>query len=260
MKCVVTILVFAASMWQSASVGAQDLQTQALRCLPSVVLVQIGEVDGTGFVISHEPDIIATNAHVAMQATQPADIQVRLNESGAPLKVKAIHIHTGYDTKRTSKESHGPDVALLELEPGATALGPPLPLLASPELVDIRGMELVLIGYPTYATMTGERDTPEAAIRYGTVQRLIDYDGTTTSPLHERPLIEHFPDVVSGESGSPLIDLKSGAVVGIHVGTRRFFRKGTTEVLAAVPLAVHVDVLWEVLAQSKLPHNVSATH
>lgn len=246
------LVLFVLMCGGSSAAVSQDLYKQAARNMSSVVLIQIGPTDGTGFVISHDPPLIATNAHVAMQGKQPSDITVRLNESGTPLKVQAIHLHKGYDTKRSSKETYGPDVALLELEAGTTGLGPPLPLLSATSPTDIRGREVVLIGYPVYATFTGERDSAEAAVRYGTVQRLIDYDGGTSSSLAKRPLMEHFPAVTPGESGSPLISLDTGVVIGIHNGTKTFRRKGTTEVLATVPVAVHTRILWEVIEQANL--------
>lgn len=239
---------------------AGEIQQLMKRCSASVVLISIGETDATGFLICREPPLIACAAHTAVLAKKPEDVIVRVNESGAPMQVKAVHMHPGYQEDKERKTAYGPDAAILHLQTIDAGLGSPF-ILAKPKSGDLRGIEVISLGFPAHATLSrgAERESPEATIRRGLVQRLVDYDALTNLPVEQRPIIEHDFVTEKGESGSPLINVSSREVVAIHVRSQRFLKKGTQEVVSIVPVAVRVDVLWELLEQAGFSAAVELT-
>lgn len=224
------------------------IQALAARSRPAIMVVAIGEYDATGFLIARDPPLVATVAHAATLATKPEDMIIRLNETGNPVAVQAIHIHPAYHQQATPKDPYSPDLAILELAATDKELGQPLVLAFPNYTADLRGLEVISLGFPTYATLTGERESAESIIQQGVVQRMIDFDGnTTTLPPTQRPMFEHSFATSPGESGAPVLDVSSGTVIAIHHGTRRVYKSGTRELQAVIPVALRVDLLWELI-------------
>lgn len=232
---------------------AADAQAVAARVQSAMVVVVVGEADATGFLISRDPPLIATNAHVATLAAKPEEIIVRANVTGTVGKVKAIHIHKDFKQDQGKKNPYSPDLAILELEDTHPDLGAPLVLAPPKHGEDLRGCEIIYLGFPNYVTPTGERESAEAVIRRGLVQRMVDLDGsTTTTPIVQRRMLEHDLGVLPGESGGPILSVSSGSVIAVHHGTRRFYKKGTRDLIVAISVAMHADLLWEVAEQAGL--------
>lgn len=176
---------------------------------------------GTGWVI--DDGVIVTNRHVAETFAAYRDEEFRfltgfdrknpigvnmdfLEEVGnprqQPLKVSRVL----YIAKETEA-----DVAFLELEP-ATRSSNPKPVRLSGELTPVDTM-IAVAGYPA-------RDgrIPDAALMdriYGKV-----YDKKRLAPGYvtgfERATLVHDCTTLGGNSGSPLIDLATGEMCGLH--------------------------------------------
>lgn len=253
MVCALTVVAAA-----ETSLFAGDVQTIAARGQKALFLISAGKGDGTGFLISRDPPLVVTVGHLVSKVEKPEEIVVRTNETETLRKVRALHIHKGFKEDGGGKNPYSPDLALLELETAKDALGPPLMLAREKPGEDLRGAAIVSMGFPNYTLYGKERESPEAVTRRGIVRRLQDYDGSTTSPLLKRPMFEHDLDVLVGESGSPMMLATSGTVIGIQVGTRRFTKKDTKELIVALSVGVHVRELWVLLDQVGMTKVVSA--
>ena len=128
------------------------------------------------------------------------------------------------------------DLALLRIE-GASRDGRPLPdplAVAASAPRDLLGREVYLVGYPM---SDPDRNEPEAIQRIFRdvfdVKRL--QPGRTIGYSTALSAIEHDCSTLGGNSGSPLVDLETNLVIGLHFG-------GTYEVgNYAVPLWMLVD-------------------
>lgn len=101
------------------------------------------------------------------------------------------------------------DLALLRLAPA----GPPAPALALGDCAP--GDRVAAIGFPSAGL--AHYDPAEVVRLFGErldVKRLAP--GTITATNGER--IDHDCTTLGGSSGSPLVDLATGAVVGVHYG------------------------------------------
>ena len=111
------------------------------------------------------------------------------------------------------------DLALLRVEPTSRD-GRPLPeplALAGAAPGHLLGREVYLVGYP----MADETRNEPAAIRrifasVFDVKRL--QPGRTVGYAPARSAIEHDCSTLGGNSGSPLVDLESNLVIGLHFG------------------------------------------
>lgn len=249
-------IVFAGFMFgfDSGRLRAEDRETMLARLHSSVVMVVVGKDEFSGFIIARDPPLVATVAHMAIKMEKPEDVIVRANETGMEARVKAVHVHKGYKKDRTSKDPYGPDVAILELEGESPDLGSALSLAPPNTDADLRGLEIVLLGFPFYSTLLNERESPAAVFRRGSVQRMLDDDAahTTIMPLTKRPMFQHDLSCLPGESGAPIVSVLSGAVVGVQNGDRKWKKTSTGEMLASYSVAVHADKLWEVAEQANL--------
>jgi hypothetical protein len=128
------------------------------------------------------------------------------------------------------------DLALLRIE-SASRDGRPLPeplSVAASAPPSLLGREVYLIGYPM---SDPTRNEPEAIARIFRdvfdVKRL--QPGRTVGYSTARSALEHDCSTLGGNSGSPLVDLETNLVIGLHFG-------GTYEVgNYAVPLWTLVD-------------------
>lgn len=187
---------------------------------------------GTGWVIGAEgPDrIIATNRHVAkLVARRLADGRglflrdpIHGKRYGAKLDFEE---EVGSDPDKAKPfrvtevvylaDDSSPDVALLRIT--GAELPDPLPLSERAAQLDER---VCLIGYPAYDS----RNDADAQARY--FKGLFDVKrfapGFVTQALDgaEDSLLQHDCTSLGGNSGSPLISLETGEVVGLHFAGR----------------------------------------
>lgn len=177
---------------------------------------------GTGFVVG--PDLVATNCHVAkviatgdgvsglaLKGRPCINFRARPSDPARRCRiVRPLLIHPYWD------------FALFETEPlpaGVSAL-----TLATTPAESAAGRPVVVIGYPD----DPGQDVPDLVkqevfggvfgvkrVQPGLLRALAprsDNRGITTSTL------EHSASTSVGNSGSPVLDLESGLVVGIHFG------------------------------------------
>lgn len=196
---------------------------------------------GTGFLVA--PDVMMTNRHVAAEfARRDGESWAfrggrscafdLLEEAGNPADAtfgvtEVIGIHDRDDV----------DLALLRVSPttddGAGALPSPLPLMASrPD--EVEGRPVYVVGYPAW---DGRRNEPEPMRRIFmdlyNVKRL--QPGVTTRAVAPTAVLGHDCSTLGGNSGSPVIDLATHRVIGLHFGGR--YGVGNT----AVPMWRLVD-------------------
>ncbi len=183
---------------------------------------------GTGWVIDSRPtgDIIITNRHVAkLVAQRAADGSgvFMLSPAGVPNGIRVdFREEAGSganDVSHTVKivaieylaDDLAADCALLRVATDAPVKPSPLQLAAADGAVD----ELVtLIGYPARDSRN-DADAQEKYFReLYDVKRLAP--GRITQALSGETLLMHDCTSLGGNSGSPLISLESGKVVGLH--------------------------------------------
>jgi Trypsin-like peptidase domain len=175
---------------------------------------------GTGFLVAR--DVVMTNRHVALEFTAPrgdgrwgvtpgirARIDFREEFQGmrsSEFRIKGlIGIHGRYD------------MALFRLEP-ASGLPEPLPLSSGPGPVEkLPGRNVYVVGYPAW---DGRRNDPEPMQRLFAnvynVKRL--QPGGFMRYLTGQNLFTHDCSTLGGNSGSPVIDLESHRIIGLHYG------------------------------------------
>jgi len=176
---------------------------------------------GTGWLAGK--DTIITNRHVAVEFSRPgndntwtfrAPLTASLNlraelNSEAPLTFKVISI-VGIH------ENH--DLAVLRVEQvsGPDALPDPLPVARQPPAT-LKGSKVYVIGYPAW---DGRRNDPEPMKRIFAdiynVKRL--QPGEVTGEALAAFEFHHDCSTLGGNSGSPVVDLETHRVLGLHFG------------------------------------------
>jgi hypothetical protein len=178
---------------------------------------------GTAFLVA--PGTLMTNRHVAREfcardgdswrfrpgLTTRVDF-LRELDSGAALEfeiTEALGIH----------ERH--DLALLRVEEASSdgqALPEPLAVAAT-EPSDLFGRDVYVVGYPA---LDSRRNEPEPIRRIFAdvynVKRL--QPGKAVAYSTEYSAIQHDCSTLGGNSGSPVVELESNQVIGLHFGGR----------------------------------------
>jgi len=175
---------------------------------------------GTGFLVSH--DVVMTNEHVAREfsrqnnekwvftAGRGSSVDFK-EEFGSTAKlmfkvVEIIGIHDRFD------------LALLRVEPTSHdgKLPTPLEVSAVPPAA-LKGMQVYAIGYPAW---DGRRNDPEPMrkifLDIYNVKRL--QPGEIISATVSDSEIHHDCSTLGGNSGSPVFELATHRVVGLHFG------------------------------------------
>lgn len=177
---------------------------------------------GTGFLVAK--DVLMTNRHVAVEFTSPrgdgrwgitprmrARVDFREEHRGmrsSEFRIKGlIGIHGKYD------------MALFRMEPDKN-LPEPLPLSGGPGAVEeLPGRNVYVVGYPAW---DGRRNDPEPMQRLFAniynVKRL--QPGNFMRYLTGQSLFTHDCTTLGGNSGSPVTDLDSHRIIGLHFGGR----------------------------------------
>jgi V8-like Glu-specific endopeptidase len=213
---------------------AQWAELKPLRSNIQSVIQRVGRIEvannpnfdwlGTGFLAG--ADTVITNRHVAQefaQSTTPGKWTFRApmtagidfkSEFGSTDALEfslqeIIGIHDTHDMAvlRVAKTS------------GATALADPLPVAAKAPGNALVGRKVYVIGYPAW---DGRRNDPEPMRRIFSeiynVKRLQpgEISGATVQAFE----IFHDCSTLGGNSGSPVIDLETHRVLGLHFGGR----------------------------------------
>lgn len=175
---------------------------------------------GTGFLVS--PDVLMTNRHVAMEFTAPRGNGRWGVAPGMRARVDFREEHLGMQSSEVRIKGligiHGKyDMALFRLEKGS-GVPDPLPLSSGPGPVEqLPGRQLYVVGYPAW---DGRRNDPEPMQRLFAniynVKRL--QPGNFMRYLTGNNLFTHDCSTMGGNSGSPVMDLDSHRIIGLHFG------------------------------------------
>ncbi len=198
-------------------------------------ITRVGRVDvtghpdldwiGTGFLVA--ADVVMTNRHVAVEFSRrdgdhwtfrsgrSARIDLLEELGGSPALEFAVTEVIGVH------EDEDVDLALLRVEAtgsGDASLPQPLQIAAvAPDAVV--GRPVYAIGYPAW---DGRRNEPEPMRRIFmdvyNVKRL--QPGVTVESQTPQTVLRHDCSTLGGNSGSPVFDLASHTVVGLHFGGR----------------------------------------
>lgn len=273
---IIGVLLLGLALVAAAPAHAGDeIKQVASQSRSAVVMIQVKPTTiATGFLICEDPALVACVGHTAVNAEKPEDITVRVNETGTAIAVQRIYIHQDYrpNGHPERKTPYVPDWAILELANLDPGLGSPLTLSDPASEEDLRGCQVISFGFPPHTTFTqeGERESAEAMLRRGMIQRMVDYTSRTESVLIERPIVEYDLRMEDGDSGAPVINIATGRVVAIHSQSRQFPRKLTDEekareaagekvertIVAVVPMGVRTNALWELLEQIGLADRI----
>jgi hypothetical protein len=183
------------------------------------------ELDWVGTASLVAPGTLMTNRHVAAEFCSRQGDRWTFRQGMAP------RIDFLSELGRTSSlefeiteaiglhERH--DVALLRVEatsPDGKALPEPLALAAS-EPPDLFDRDVYVVGYPAW---DGRRNEPEPIRRIFmdvyNVKRLQPGKAVGYSTMYSA--IEHDCSTLGGNSGSPVVDLETHQVIGLHFGGR----------------------------------------
>ncbi len=220
--------------------------------------------NGTAFVISKKHRLAATAAHVADLYQGPGTMYAVINGTDVAYRVARVWYHPSLrrriDEGLTVRSADpvdgpvdvpGPDVALLQLEPGL-----PLPeewSLSGPDLLKgIKDQPIALLGYPGYGQWPTRGHPAIATIHPGVVK--VEEPFSLEEGVHDtrKQVIEHTAATPEGSSGSPVFS-DDGRVVGIHNILKLRKPGGVGE----AGMSVRVDALWELLVYHKLDHLIS---
>ncbi|MFC7053081.1 DNA/RNA non-specific endonuclease [Hansschlegelia quercus] len=180
---------------------------------------------GTGFVVGDE--LLMTNRHVAEIFTSGLGLSA--------LKFRPGH-HAGIDFKKESEDDPDEllrvadvvlihpywDMALLRVS-GLRRASAPLKLsVAHPD--DLRRKEVAVIGYPAFDPRNSASVQDRVFGGVYNVKRLqpgtVQDSQTVTSFDHNVLAMTHDSSTLGGNSGSAVIDIANGHVVGLHFGGR----------------------------------------
>lgn len=178
---------------------------------------------GTGWLIAE--NLIITNRHVAeLFALKTANaVVISRNSLGTTIEV-SIDFNAEYQTNKTSIEAtveevvymadQGyPDIAILKLSAGARMLEP-IPISSS-DLV--ANTELAIIGYPAYDPYRNPLKPAEVSRIFGDIfeyKRLSP--GLLLNEVVHPGVFSHDASTLGGNSGSVVLDIKTGQAVGLH--------------------------------------------
>ena len=187
-------------------------------------------LNGTGFVVAQ--GVIATNCHVLREIAQqsaggawalkPGLLEIDFSDSSMhePVHEYTIQSIAGYP------ESQFLDVALLRVAPTSKTGGRPLPgpLPVTRTIIQRQWQTdqllIDVIGYPDLDNLVGDQMTQNMFRRVresGDYAKLLSPGAVTGVDTHGRlDFLNHVASTHPGESGAPVVDRETGAVVGIH--------------------------------------------
>lgn len=211
-------------IWRQPLEDARELLRDASRSVGRIDLRNHEDFDwvGTGWLI--DPGIMVTNRHVATTFVEGAPLAFRTGPLGRVDASIDFLREFGNDARRTFrivKPLHvespgGPDLAFFEVELTSASGELTSPIDVAPELRD-EATSAVVIGYPAF-----DSRIPDHAL----MQRIYGdrYDKKRLAPGEvtrvEAGQILHNCTTLGGNSGSVVLDLKSGRALGLHFSGR----------------------------------------
>jgi endonuclease G, mitochondrial len=216
-----TFEIPASDVWANRLTSSKELIDAAIASVGRIEVKNHPDYEwiGTGWFVAE--NIVATNRHVAQLFAYGSngDFTFRRNSDNREM-VARIDMREEYlqpdeieiNVRRVlyMEAEDGPDLALLEV---ATAGNQPQPIQLAEGVSN--DADVAIIGYPA---RDGRRNDPE-------VMRSVFNDIYEVKRLQPGRVIsangarvKHDCSTLGGNSGSPLIDLQTGAAVGLHFG------------------------------------------
>jgi hypothetical protein len=219
----------------AAKTIVQSLTTALPKLEPLIPLVGRIDVDnypialpylGTGWLVDR--DLMVTNRHVAelMAGSDNGKFRFRPGRLGEPLNVTVDYLHELGSNKRKVRrvrrmlwieKDPGPDIAFIQLESDTSAAGPPAFKLAGEDAKP--GDGVVVIGYPAKALPHIIPNQEWMDQIYGSV-----YEIKRIAPglmgANNQDSATHDCTTLGGNSGSVVVDMKSGNAVALHFAGR----------------------------------------
>ena len=223
-----TFEVPASDTWRALLFANKSRLDTAIRSVGRVELVgMMPPYIGTAWMVG--PDIAVTNRHVAAEfARRTADgwgfrtspggtrFRVRVDFREEYLQTTPFEAEVAEILFVADEADDQPDVALLRLSRPADGrpLPPPLPLLGEqPSAPYGRPRKVAVIGYPAEDPRNGEADQSRIFANIFDVKRLAPGEARGADSSF---VFTHDCSTLGGNSGSPVVDIETGAVVGLH--------------------------------------------
>lgn len=224
---------------------------------------------GTGFVISRQHRLVATNAHVADIKRQSETLLAISDGTAQVYRVERIWYHPGVRRSlasdpsvvvRSSNPDDGdvdplcPDVAVLELAMDGPELPAEFELADAADLDSLFARPVGMIGFPGHDTSAWPAVGDTAASTYyaGVVSRITDFSLNPAAGRSRPQLVQYTMASWFGYSGSPVF-LPNGRVVALHNCARNQDSQGHTTTISH---GVRIDCLWELLVHHGLDDRV----
>ncbi|HYC90330.1 MAG TPA: serine protease [Thermoanaerobaculia bacterium] len=207
-------------VWTERLRAAQGFLDKIIPAVGRIEVKNHDELDwvGTGWLV--RDDVVVTNRHVAVEfglkAGQLPGFIFKKNLSGRTIK-PSIDFREEYNEPEEDElmvkevlyisDDFGPDVAFLRLEKKAER--PPIELDPAPQ----KDSDVAVIGYPA---RDGRRNPgPDMARIYGDVYDVKRLAPGSLTKVDEQ-YVYHDCTTLGGNSGSAVIDLKTGRALGLH--------------------------------------------
>lgn len=230
-------------VWRERLISARDHLRRAIKATGRIEVENHPSFEwvGTGWVVSD--DVIVTNRHVAnLFARRNGSSFVFRQGRGGRSMSASIDFLEEFDREESLdfrlrrilhvEDERGPDIALLQVEPmRGRRLATPITLTSR---ATTRDQMVAVIGYPAKDSRLPDQDLMEEI--FGDV-----YDKKRLAPGQITGVrgdeIEHDCSTLGGNSGSVVLDLRSGEALGLH------FAGIFLEANFAVPAALVADRL-----------------
>lgn len=211
------------AVWRERLKQARKTLVNAIRAVGRIELKGHPSLDwvGTGWLVA--PDIVITNRHVAQEFARAgnAEFVFRAGVDGAPMQAgidfleefqraeaRAFAIHKILHVE----DDAGADLAFLQIK--GRQLAAPIPFATTAPQAD---QQVAVIGYPARDSRIPDLQLMDQI--FGDV-----YDKKRLAPGQinraDERMVLHDCSTLGGCSGSPVIDLASGAAIGIHFAGR----------------------------------------
>jgi tetratricopeptide (TPR) repeat protein len=251
-------------IWEKPDPQAtSDLSAQVRNINPGIFLIGNPKNGyGTGFLISKQHRLVATNAHVADIAHASGEIMAIANESSKVFEIDRVWYHPGVVREqkggarfRSRNPAHGdvvprsPDVAVLHLA-GTSELPEPLQLADRSEILEVLAVPVGMLGFPGHDTVSwpGVGENAQGTYRQGVIARATDFHNKASAEPADRQLLQHTMANWFGFSGSPIF-LANGHVIAIN-NSGSSVKQGNAN--AALSFGIRIDCLWELLSYHHL--------
>jgi len=218
-----TFEIPASDVWKAILFPYKSRLDAALPCVGRVEIVSaFPPYLGTAWMVTE--NIAVTNRHVALEFAQRNGngFEIRRNPVGQQMRVRVDFKEEYLQTVPFEAEitevlfvsepnENEPDIAFVRLKaPGERPLPRPLPLFDG----QLRqNQKVAIIGYPAEDSRNGAEDQARIFANIFDVKRLAPGEITNVNGGF---VFTHDCTTLGGNSGSPVIDIETGSVVGLH--------------------------------------------